>query len=84
MKSYVPAVVGVPEIRPDEASIARPGGSVPELIDHVFASGTLAVICSEYEVPVVAAAVDSGPSVSLGKPGLMGIVNFLSESPHCK
>src|SRR4249919_993849 len=81
---YSPAVVGVPEMRPVEASRARLGGSVPELIDHVFASDTLAVICSEYGVPVVATGADSGPSVSFGSPGLIWILKVSSEAglPH--
>ncbi len=54
------------------ASIARPGGSVPELIDHVFGSGTDAVICNEYGVPVVPGVVDSGPIVSFGEPRVDG------------
>ena len=75
---YVPAVVGVPEMRPLEASIARPVGSAPELIDHVFASDTLDVICSEYGAPVVADVVDSGPTVRFGCPETTGIVNRFS------
>ena len=56
-------------MRPVAASIARPGGSVPELIDHVFGSATEAVICKEYGVPVVPGVVDSGPIVSFASPG---------------
>ena len=70
-----PAAVGVPEISPVDASIARPAGSAPELTDHVFGSETVAVICKEYGVPTVPGTVPSGPSVSFGSPGTMGIMN---------
>ena len=52
------------------------------LIDHVFASGTDAVICREYGVPVVPVAAASGPSVSFGRaaaPGLIGMMNSSSD-----
>ncbi len=47
-KVYDPAAVGVPVIRPLDASSVSPGGRAPELIVHVFGSATVAVICSEY------------------------------------
>ena len=62
------------------ASIARPGGSVPELIVQVFASGTVAVICNEYGAPDRrAGVVDSGPIVSLASPGLTLMMNSSSD-----
>ena len=61
------------------ASSATPGGSVPELIDQVFASGTDAVICNEYGAPIVPGVVDSGPIVSLATPGLMLMMKRSSE-----
>ena len=64
---------------PVDASIARPAGSAPELIDHVFGSATVAVICKEYGVPTVAGVVASGPSVSFASPWLMLMTNSSSE-----
>jgi hypothetical protein len=37
VKLRAPTTVGVPEIVPVEEFNVRPGGSVPELIDHVYA-----------------------------------------------
>ena len=53
--------------------MASPGGSPPELIDHVFGSAMLDVICSEYGLPIVPGVVDSGPIVSFGSPGTIVI-----------
>src|ERR671918_11201 len=80
VNGYEPAVCGVPEMRPVDALIASPGGSVPATIDHVFGSGTVAVICSEYAALTVPTGAVSGPSVSFGTPGLMGIVNRFSPT----
>ena len=36
VKLYVPAVVGVPEMRPELPARFNPGGRVPLLTDHVY------------------------------------------------
>ena len=35
VKLYVPGVVGVPEITPEDAAMVSPGGKEPTLIDHL-------------------------------------------------
>ncbi len=35
VKLNVPLVVGVPEIKPVNATIERPGGNCPDVMDHV-------------------------------------------------
>jgi hypothetical protein len=50
----VPAVVGVPEIAPVDATKLSPAGKVPELIDQVYGVvPPLACSAAEYPVPTV-------------------------------
>ena len=48
VKLTVPITVGLPEMVPVEEFKLRPGGSVPELIDHVYAV-VPPVACSDIE-----------------------------------
>ena len=43
LKLYVPVIVGVPEISPEEAFKSKPGGRLPLAIDHVIGSVPLAL-----------------------------------------
>jgi hypothetical protein len=53
VKSYVPEVEGVPESTPARERL-RPGGSVPEITDHVYGDVPLeAVRVWEYAAPAV-------------------------------
>ena len=50
----VPLTVGVPAITPEVGLSARPGGSVPEAIDHSNAPTPSALTCTAYADPTVA------------------------------
>jgi hypothetical protein len=74
----LPAVVGVPEIVPVIASIERPVGNVPELIENVYGSAPLVATASNVKaVP----DVPESPDVGVVKIGVPVIFADVKEVP---